>query len=83
MQNKNKSLDATLKEIVQEMIQQHNLERDKQTVKDIVNELLPAIDNIIASKLEDVPKIIDKKISKRVKEHMIAIATYMIEKFKD
>ena len=78
-----KSLDTTLKEIVQQMIQQHNLERDKQTVKEIVSELLPAVDDIITSKLEDLPKLIDKKISEQVKEHMVAIATYVIEKFKD
>lgn len=81
MQDKN--LDTTLKEIVQEMIQQHNLKRDKQTIKEIVSELLPAVDDIVTSKLENLPKIIDKKISERVKEHLIAIATYVIEKFKD
>ena len=81
MQDKN--LDTTLKEIVQEMIQQHNLKRDKQTIKEIVSELLPAVDDIVTSKLENLPKIIDKKISERIKEHLIAIATYVIEKFKD
>jgi len=78
-----KSLDTVLKKIVQEMIQQHNLNRDKQTVKEIANELLPVINDIITSKLEDLPKLIDKKISERVKEHMVAIASYIIEKFKD
>ncbi|RLA64536.1 MAG: hypothetical protein DRQ78_05950 [Epsilonproteobacteria bacterium] len=79
----NKSLDTALKEIVQEMIQQHTLDRDKQSVKEIVNELLPAIDDIITSKLEEFPKLIDKKISEQVKEHLVAIATYVIERFKD
>jgi len=65
------------------MIQQHTLDRDKQSVKEIVNELLPAIDDIITSKLEEFPKLIDKKISEQVKEHLVAIATYVIERFKD
>ena len=79
----NESLDRVLKEIVQEMIQQHTIDRDKHTIKELVNELLPAVDNMIASKLEDLPKLIDKKISERVKEHMVVIATYIIEKFKE
>lgn len=77
----NESLDKVLKEIVQDMIRQH-VDRDKQTVKEIVNELLPAVDDIVTSKLDDLTKLIDKKISKQIKEHMVAIATYIIEKFK-